>query len=276
MAGSIARLNPSSPLSFQQAIGAANMRPTGQRGTPAAHSPVGTSLLGAAGQGGSVPRLGPTRKAAAGAFVQDRWLGLNQAVAPERLSPLESPDLVNMNTWARLGSLSTRMCRGKCAEAATRGTGVCVLPTSFIDASGARNVLMVSFSGSAQTLELSRLTLPAKPERGLDFVPDVTLTSPSAGNIRVAISALPTVGGIEAVLSCWSTVGYPTSPWSVDTRRNTAGREETAWFGVDSYSTDTDVTGEVSATSTVYVSVWLISRLGMSQPYHGTVSVTIS
>lgn len=247
--------------------------PSNQQGL--GHTPTtGIGSFGAGGSSGTgVPRLGPTRKASAGAVVEGRWLGLNMAVAPERLTGLESPDLLNMNTWSHPASLSTRMCRGKCAEKATRAEGVCLLPTSFVDSDGVRNVVMVSWSASVETLEIKKLTLPAKPERGLFQTPAVTLTSPSTGNIRVALSPLATVGGIESVLCCWSANGYPTSPWSIDSRRNTEGRAENAWFGVTNYSQDMDVSGEVASAALAYVSVWLVSRTGLSPAFHGTVTV---
>jgi hypothetical protein len=122
-------------------------------------------------------------------------------------------------------------------------------------------------------LEVSKLSLPAKPERRLDFVPAVTLTSPSSGNIRVAISSLSTVGGIESVLCCWSAEGYPTSPWAIDSRRLTAGREETAWFGDTSYSQDTDVSAIVDSGEIVYITVWIVGRMGFSEAWRGTIEV---
>lgn len=267
-----------SPFQIGPTTGQANMYKSGA----AATSPAGTAGIGAAAgvtghtrgaTGGGVPDLGAGRSAIVPARAPDRFLGINTQAMPETLGLLETPNAVNVDGIRRPGAIQPRLGIVKTENATANTIGI-GLVNLYFNVSGSQQGLLVSeTTASAASLQATGIVCGVPPIRAIVPATSMTVTASGSWNFTVAVGTALQTGGIEAVGVAWNLGGpFPTSP-SVDASRGSDNYTEYAWYGDTSFS-QAIASGTTTVGTRVYVTVWIITRLGRSAPLSGSVVVT--
>lgn len=202
--------------------------------------------------------------------MDDEWLGINQAVSPDRLGWNETPYCVNFEGASKRGALRSRRGFAKLSAHANNADGVFIAPLKLEDADGKALLLAGSWTGSQLEVEALSEQLTVPPLAPPAVAPTVAFSF-SGSNVRSVFSAM-TAGKAEWVWVRISTVGFPTSPWGhKGTNQGDGLASDDDWNGAASKTIDI-AHGQTSGT-VLYISAWYANRMGFSPVTRGTLEV---
>lgn len=272
-------------------------------GAVAANTPAFTG-------GGQGAPVGAVQVGVAMGDREGAFRGVDTYNPDEKLAPDTSPDSINWDSFARIGSLCKRAGTGRLLEdrdVATTGgvalnaaaVGVSLCPIPLADPSDANaqhtSAALVTYSDAAigtasanHTAHVTELTpLSGEPATLVDAPgPEVTLSDLGSHQMRVAVSyetLMPYAGqrenSIEGVTIAYSTLGYPRDPDGKDARLATGTRvAKTITFHKQrdtswhGASTNFDITSGLAAGK-YFVTVWGHTREGTTQPTYRSLTI---
>ena len=208
------------------------------------------------------------------------WGGINQGYSFDARLESQSPDLQNMEGYTRYGALRTRRGIVKIDSGTPAAEGLCVCPLNIQTTDGKRHVAVVSYDGSTNsTIEAVALETDVKRAEPISAIPAITLDSPVAGQFRSTAATTGMPGEVERLLIRWSEAGFPLAyteqPDLRSENQPTVSGVHAAWNAYSSLQISLPVTPDTSLNGkTLYVTVWAVSRLGVSKPFFGRVVVS--
>lgn len=221
------------------------------------------------------PNLGQGRAITVPVRALTEFNGLNTQSPPEAMSAIESPNCLNVDGIRRPGVIQPRLGVAKLGTHGTNADGICAIPLGFT-VSGAAQMLIVTESGGSPTYQVVSQTCAIPVVRDRVAAPTgLVLADAGSKNFTVAIDSMPMIGGIESVVIAWNvrttTPRSPTSQW-VNTSCYSDSRTEVAWWGDSAFASGSIASG-LAVAGTAYVTVWVKTRLGWSEPVSGKIAL---
>jgi len=221
------------------------------------------------------PNLGQGRAVTVPVRALTEFNGINTQAPPEAMSGIESPYCLNVDGIRRVGVLQPRLGVAKLGTHGTYEDGVCVVPLGFT-ISGAAQMLIVTENGGTPNYQVVSQTLSIPQVKDRILAPTgLTLADAGTKRFTVAIDAMPMIGGIESVLIAWNirttTPRPPVSPW-VFSGGYTDYITEIAWYGESAFASG-NIASNLTVAGTANITVWVKTRLGMSQPASAKVAI---
>lgn len=222
------------------------------------------------------PDLGAGRSAIVPARSANRFQGVNTESPAEMLSQWESPNAVNVDGIRLPGMIQPRLGIAKCGQSTNNTVGIGMVPLYF-DVGSVAQMLLVSQVGTTlatASLQVVGVSCGVPPIRELFPTPVMSVVNNGSGNFSVRIGTMLQVGGIDSVRLAWNRRGaIPTAPFQ-NSVRYSDNIVSNAWYGDVSYTSGNIATGS-SVACTVYVTAWVQTRLGRSQPVSVIRRVTV-